>query len=243
MEPLIIGQANTGQADIRQADAAGRRLAGAWAFIAGAVVYVTFEGIAAAAWASPRYDYVANYISDLGVPDPQIYQGRDVDSPLAWLMNTGFVLDGVLFAAGAVLLSVLFAGVARWLFVSFAVLHGVGIVLVGVFNEAADAGSLHVTGAFLAIVFGNLTALVAGAAATRVGLPRWFAVFAVVLPVLGLLSEGVLLAGLTDARFDGLWERGGVYSVTAFQLLIGAAVLTAGARRTGRIAVDAPSTG
>jgi hypothetical protein len=149
----------------------------------------------------------------------------------------------VLFAVGAVLLAVIYVGVWRWLFVSFALVHAVGIVLVGFFDETADAGPTHVIGALLAIVFGNLTATVAGVAAVRAGLPRWFAVASIVLPVVGLLSEGVLLGGLTDPSLDGLWERGGVYTVTAFQLLIGAAVLTAGARRTGRIAVDDPSTG
>ncbi|GAB3605557.1 DUF998 domain-containing protein [Conyzicola nivalis] len=203
----------------------GRCSAGALAFIVGALQYVTLEAVAAAAWIEPRYDHAANYISDLGVPDAQIYGGRDVYSPLAWVMNTGFVLEGVFFVLGAVLLAVLFRGVSRWLFVGFAVLHGVGIVLVGLFNEAADAGPLHLIGALLAIVFGNLTALVAGVAAVRAGLPRWFSVASVVLPVVGLLSEGVLLAGLSDVRFDGLWERGGVYSVTVWQLLIGVAVL------------------
>ncbi|WP_411701082.1 DUF998 domain-containing protein [Conyzicola sp.] len=207
-------------------DAPGRRLAGALAFIVGALQYVTLEAIAAAAWTTPRYDYAVNYISDLGVPDAQIYGGRQVDSPLAWVMNTGFVLEGVFFVVGAVLLAGMFGGVSRWLFVGFAVLHGVGIVLVGLFDEAADAGPLHLIGAFLAIVFGNLTALVAGLAAVRAGLPRWFSIASVVLPVVGLLSESVLLAGLSDVRFDGLWERGGVYSVTVWQLLIGVAVLS-----------------
>jgi hypothetical membrane protein len=211
-------------------DASGRRLAGALAFIVGALQYVTLETVAAAAWTRPRYDYAANYISDLGVPEAQTYAGREVDSPLAWVMNTGFVLEGVFFVLGAVLLAGLFRGVSRFLFIGFAVLHGVGIVLVGIFNEAADAGPLHLIGALLAIVFGNLTALVAGLAAVRAGLPRWFAIGSVILPVLGLLSEGVLLFGLSEPGLDGLWERGGVYTVTAWQLLIGVAVL-AGLRR------------
>jgi hypothetical membrane protein len=213
-------------------DATGRRTAGAIAFLVGGLQYVTLEAIAAAAWTDPRYDYVSNYISDLGVPEAQVYQGREVDSPLAWVMNTGFVLEGVLVALGAVLLSVLFAPATRRLVVTFALLHGVGIVLVGLFDETADAGPTHLIGAFLAIVFGNLTALVVGIAALvgftrrRPGLPLWFAVASIALPVVGFASEGVLLAGPSEVRFDGLWERGGVYSVTLWQLLFGVAVLT-----------------
>ena len=220
-------------------DATVRRTAGAIAFLVGGLQYVTLEAVAAAAWTDPRYDYLSNYISDLGVARAQVYQGRTVDSPLAWVMNTGFVLEGLLFALGAVALSVLFGTAARRLVVTFALLHCVGIVLVGLFDETADAGPTHLAGAFLAIVFGNLTALAVGIA-TLVGrtrgravLPLWFAVASIGLPVLGFASEGVLLAGLADVRFDGLFERGGVYSVTVWQLLFGVAVLV-GLRQSAR---------
>jgi hypothetical membrane protein len=195
------------------------------AFIVGGLQYAALEAVAAFAWSSPPYDYVYNYISDLGVPDPQVYNGRDVDSPLAWVMNTGLVVHGLLFALGAVLLARLFAGAARRLFVAFALLHGVGIVLVGVFHEASGVALAHVAGAFLAILFGNLAALVAGLSWRTLGLPCWFGVAAVALPVVGLLSEVVLLAGLVDARFDGLFERGGVYSITVWEVLFGALML------------------
>jgi hypothetical membrane protein len=205
-------------------DASARRIAGAIVFVVTGLQYVTLEAIAAAAWTSPPYDYAYNYISDLGVPDRQLYDGRVVDSPLAWLMNTAFVLDGVLFVLAALLLGGLFAGVWRWLFLSFAVLHGVGSVLVGLFNEAADAGSLHLLGAFLSIVFGNLAVFVVGLTWRRLGIPGWLGVASLLLPVAGLLSEAVLFVS-TDPRLDGIWERGGVYSITVWELLFGVVLL------------------
>jgi hypothetical membrane protein len=205
-------------------DATGRQRAGAAVFIVAGLQYASLEAIAAAAWTSPPYDYASNYISDLGVPEPQLYDGRVVDSPLAWVMNTAFVLDGVLFALAAVLLGTLFSGIWRWLFLTFALLHGVGSVLVGLFNEAADAGSLHLLGALLSIVFGNLAVFVVGLSRRRLGLPPWLGIVSLMLPVLGLLSEAVLFV-TTDPAFDGLWERGGVYSITVWELLFGAAML------------------
>jgi hypothetical membrane protein len=205
-------------------DATGRRIAGALAFVVGGLQYAVLEGVAASAWRSPPYDYVSNYISDLGVADPQTYGGRVVDSPLAWVMNTGFVLEGLFFAVAAVLLSIAFSGASRALFVAFALLHAVGIVLVGFFDETT-AGGWHVGGAFASIVFGNLAALVAGLAWRRLGLPGWFGVLSVALPVVGLASEVVLLAGIADPDLDGLFERGGVYSITAWQVVFGAVVL------------------
>jgi len=205
-------------------DATGRQRAGAAVFILAGLQYASLELIAAAAWTSPPYDYAYNYISDLGVPDPQLYDGRVVDSPLAWAMNTAFVLDGVLFALAAILLSTLFSGAGRRLFVSFAVLHGVGSVVVGLVDEAADAGSLHLLGALLSIVFGNLAVFVVGLSRRRLGLPRWLGIVSLTLPVVGLLSEAVLFVSTGDA-LDGLWERGGVYSITVWELLFGAAML------------------
>ena len=208
-------------------DATARRTAGALAFVVGGLQYAVLESVAASAWRSPPYDYVSNYISDLGVADPQTYGGRVVDSPLAWVMNTGFVLEGLFFALGAVLLAALFGRVSRVVFTVFALSHTVGIVLVGFFDETT-AGHWHVGGAFLSIVFGNLTAVVVALCWRRAGLPRWFAVASVVLPVVGLASEIVLLAGLADPALDGLFERGGVYSITAWQILFGLVVLCAG---------------
>lgn len=202
-----------------------RRTVGAAAFILGGLQYVAAEAIAAAAWTNPRYSYTYNYISDLGVPQAQTYDGRVVNSPLAWVMNTGFILEGVLFVVGAVLLAPMFAGVRRHLFVSFALVHGVGIVLVGIFHEAADAGSLHLIGAFASIIFGNLTALLVGLSWRALGLPQWFGILCIVMPILGLASEVVLVAEVFGPELDGLWERGGVYSITAFEVLFGAVVL------------------
>jgi hypothetical membrane protein len=212
-----------------------RRVLGALAFILSGVQYVTLEAIAAAAWTIPPYNYVSNFISDLGVSQPQMFDGRDVNSPLAWVMNTGFVLEGVFFVAGALLLADLFRGKARAIFVAFAALHCIGIVLVGLFEETSEIALLHGSGAYLAIICGNLTALTAGLSCKRLGLPRWFGVISVVLPILGMLSEGMLLFNLTSESFDGLWERGGVYSVTAWQITFGAVVL-AHLRRTRRVA-------
>jgi len=207
-------------------DDAGRRISGALALLVGGLQYVVLEAVAASAWTRPRYDYAGNYISDLGVPLAQVYRGRDVNSPLAWAMNTAFVLQGVLFALGAALLAVMFTGTARRALLWFAGLHGVGFVLVGAFDEAAGVGPVHHGGAGVGVLFGNLAVIVVGVAAGRAELPRWFALTSVVLPVAGLLSEAVLFSALTPDRFDGMWERGGVYSIIGWQVLFGTVVLS-----------------
>ena len=61
------------------------------AWISGGLAYLILEAIAAAAF-RPHYSYTHNLISDLGAT-----------SPLAWLMNTAFCLQGTLFLVGAIL--------------------------------------------------------------------------------------------------------------------------------------------
>lgn len=70
-----------------------RRSAGA-VLVAGAMIFFLTEFIAAAAWTDPPYSYTYHYISDLGVRGPLVALGQLMNSPLAWVMNTGFFLFG-----------------------------------------------------------------------------------------------------------------------------------------------------
>ncbi len=62
---------------------------GGVALIAAALVFWGAEAIAASAWPTSSYSYIANVISDLGVPTHEIVKGEPIYSPLAWVMNGG----------------------------------------------------------------------------------------------------------------------------------------------------------
>ena len=195
-------------------------------------VYLLAEAVAATAF--DGYSYATNYISDLGVPEVGVYEGRTIDSPLAAVMNAGFLGEGVLFALAAVVAFwALPAGLARAGFLGLAVLHWFGLSLVGLVpgsTESIEAGvaHLHVIGAGMAIVAGNLAVIVAGSRMTRWGLPR-LRVPSVVLGSLGLLGLALLLLGqnLDDPLLLGLgtWERLAVYPFMLWQLVVGIALL------------------
>lgn len=208
-----------------------RRTAGVL-FISAAVVYVGSEAIAAAAF--PGYSYARNYISDLGVPETGTHDGRFLDSPLSAVMNVGFLLQGVLF-----LLAALIAARGRpvrvtapW--VGLAALHAVGITLVALVHggpQSVLSGiiAFHVVGAGLAIVCGNLASIAGGAALSG----RRFRAFSVGIAVVGLLCLlGLQLQpSLLGASLpDGVWERGSVYAITAWELVAGVVLV----RRTMR---------
>lgn len=48
-----------------------------------ALIFVGTEAIAAAGWRDPVYSYAYNYISDLGVPEVEAFQGRLINSSLS----------------------------------------------------------------------------------------------------------------------------------------------------------------
>ena len=61
------------------------------------MIHLAAEAITAAAWKSPSYGYADNWISDLGSATAGVFQGRELDSPLHVVMNSGFIIPGILF--------------------------------------------------------------------------------------------------------------------------------------------------
>lgn len=198
--------------------------------------YLIAEAIAASGF--PGYSYASNYISDLGVPERGVLQGRDLDSPLHAVMNAGFIGEGVLFLLGVVLL----VPYLRWRFSTIAMVvlgatHCVGIVLVGLVpgsEQNVMNGFIvwHGLGAVLAIASGNIVAIVAGRA---LGASRRVNLAGIALGTLGLVS-GVLLS-LHFVLPDGVWERASIYTFLAWQMVMACVLL-----RSKR-AIDAPFLG
>ncbi|WP_278312409.1 DUF998 domain-containing protein [Lolliginicoccus levis] len=206
---------------------------------AAAAWYLVCE--AAAAVAFPGYSYSRNYISDLGVPVPGVSGGRTIDSPLAWVMNAGFIGHGVLFVLGAFLLArAVPTGARRGLFLALALVHGAGIILVGAFPAELDTSSgatmgFHVVGAVMAIVGGNLALIAGGALVLRGAVPVPVRMASIGLGITGLACLVMLVAsqqaGSGIVLGEGAWERGAVYAVQAWELLVAATIATL--HRTG----------
>jgi len=100
------------------------------------------EQIAMSAWKLP-YSMSRNYISDLG----EVHCTTIECSPLHALMNSSFVLQGMLIFIGAILVRKLFpTNLLSQLALFFIMLSGVGVFLVGVAPEDAYA-TVHYAGA------------------------------------------------------------------------------------------------
>ncbi|MEV6717380.1 DUF998 domain-containing protein [Lentzea sp. NPDC051208] len=211
-----------------------------WAL--GSTWYLISEAVAASAF--PDYSYTRDYISDLGAVREGPLGERQIDSPLAEVMNLGFLHQGLFFLLGAVFLArAAPGGRGRSVFLVLAVVHAVGNGLVAIFHSGHTddlAAALHPVGAVMAILGGNL-AIVAAALLVRRHAVARIAGFALGgAGLTSLLALGFATASGTTLLFDnGTWERGSVYAITTWQLVAATVVLTTRCCRTG----EAPSSG
>lgn len=220
---------------------AALRLAAVTWLVAG-LMWLVLEAISAAGY--PGYSYARNYISDLGVPPAGAVQGRMIGSPRHALMNVNFIAHGILFLlAGLWLFRAVGAGRSRRVFLTLAIIYALGSALVGIFHGSAQADAegtsgLHFLGAALAIVGGNAALIVAGTTARRLGVPDSYRNASVIIGLLGLASI-ITLQAANPFALTGLWERGGVYSITFWEIGTGVAILIAGRHRARVPANDA----
>ncbi|SES00385.1 Protein of unknown function [Lentzea xinjiangensis] len=178
-------------------------------WVLGSTWYLLSEAVAASAF--PNYSYARNYISDLGAVRKDPLNERSVDSPLAEVMNLGFLHQGLFFLLGAVFAArALPAGRGRTAFVALAAAHAVGNVLVATFHsgqQAADGGTaaLHPIGAVMAILGGNLATVALAFLLHQHAVARFTRLAGFTLGGIGitsLLALGVTTASGTSLLFD-----------------------------------------
>ncbi|MEV4176943.1 DUF998 domain-containing protein [Nonomuraea sp. NPDC049709] len=193
-----------------------RRTAGAL-LIAGPVIFLLAEFIAAAAWTDPPYSYTYHFISNLGVHGPSTLFGQYMYSPLAWVMNTGFFLFGITILAGVAVLRGLL-GRHRWAALVPATLLAAGGVLLGLFPGSGEAmndgtGDFHALGAWAGFIGANVLAIMLGGMHRRVGLSPKIGRTLVTVGVIGLVSTVAYFADVISGAnvLVGLIERGAVH--------------------------------
>jgi hypothetical membrane protein len=186
--------------------------------ISGGLIFFLAEFIAAAAWTKPPYSYTYHYISDLGVHGPSVGFGQLMYSPLAWVMNAGFLLFGLTLFAGTAMLRGLRGG-RRTAVLIMALLMAVGGVLLALFHgtgETPDSGAVdfHSIGALLSIVGGNVLVIMLGRMHRYLGIGKNTGTAMVALGVFGLVSlVGFFAVAGTAFGLIGLVERCAVYPV------------------------------
>ena len=142
-------------------------------------------------------------------------------------MNVAFITQGAAFAlASALVVATLRPGRGAVAFLGFALLYGAGSATVGLFPSGGTGtpALIHFGGAAAAILSGNLAVIAAGVLWCRSRF-RVIGFTSILLGVAGLLSGGLLLChSMLGAQVffgAGTWERGAVYPIISWQLLVG----------------------
>ena len=199
---------------------------GAWIL---AAVYFVGQGIAQAAWRTP-YSLIDNWVSDLGsttcgatVADTYIC------SPLHAVMNSTFVLTGVLILVGLFLTWSVWPRrrLTTWGLVLLGV-AGAGTILIGLSPENVNV-FVHLVGA-LNIPAGNVAMILLGLAIwrDRRGM-AWFSLLAGVVGLLGMLAGPFLM--ILTGHGGGLAERMLLYPLIIWLIVFGLSVVADRVRR------------
>ncbi len=205
------------QAQTRTVYSAGQRRCAGTVLIASAVIFFLCEFVAAAAWTDYPYSYTYNYISDLGVRGPLTALDQYMDSPLAWVMNTGFFLFGIATFTGVALLRDL-PDRRGWGVRLLAAVVGIGGIVLAFFHgdgKADQSGTFdyHSLGALATIVGGNVLIILLGLMHHRIRVSHTFGRAMVGLGAFGLVSMLTFVSIAGANVLVGLVERCAVYPI------------------------------
>lgn len=201
-----------------------RYYAGAILWVLSVQYYVT-QVLVAAGWPQ-HYSWAYNTISDLANTSCHPYGNRLVCSPYHAWMNASFILLGITMAAGSVLLwKYLAVNRAARAGLGFLVIAGIGTVLVGLFPENT-VSALHITGAALPFVLGNLAIVMLGASLPK--LPMLLRGFSIILGLTGLAALALFMTQTYLGLGIGGMERIVAYPQSIWMIVTGLFLLLNG---------------
>ena len=145
-------------------------------------------------------------------------------------MNSGFIIQGLLFGLGTLLLSRTLTGRTRTFTAVMAVVVTIGYILVGTFHGSLQAQQngtlpLHFTGATLAILGANLLSLVLGIHWRKAPETRAVGITSIIVGSLGLIAMITLLLTFGAGLPSGAIERASVYTIVVWQVAVAIAMI------------------
>ncbi len=181
------------------------------------IQYFITQVVVAHAWIM-HYSLASNAISDLGNTVCGSYGGRYVCSPLHSLMNASFIMLGLTMATGAWLIYQEFQeSIGSLVGFSLMAIAGVGTVVVGLFPENT-VSSLHIFGAALPFLLGNIGLVVLG---RTLDLPKALRLFTLISGVVSLVALALLVSHhYLGIGFGGM-ERLTAYPQTLWLIVFG----------------------
>lgn len=188
-----------------------------------ALQFFAAQIIVQAVWTTP-FSLATNYISDLGNTACANYPAGSatyVCSPAHFVMNVSFALQGIIIIAGSLLIRPVLRNIAsKTVVFALLVLTGLGLIGVGAFPENVN-NDAHVYSAGLQFVTGNLALVLAGLTRMMPGTRERYAVFSVLLGVVGLAATVMFPIGIHLGLGVGGMERVAAYTVPVWLIWTG----------------------
>ena len=186
-----------------------------WAFILGGLYYIIAEAISATFFNDSLFNtYIFHTISELGIPN--------MNSPLSWLMNSAFILIGLLLLFGNFYKFKDFIIKNKVVFYIFSLIAAVGVIIVGLIHGGNPFTlGYHMLGAMMAILGGNILLVIISRSMEDFG---FYQKLTLLLGIFGLAAFWIMFFSMRNAYMP-VFERLSVYTLIIWFFLTGIHVL------------------
>lgn len=187
-----------------------RKVAGI-VFLIGGLYYILAEAVSAAFFNDSLFStYAFHTISELGIPNG--------NSPLFWLMNSAFILIGLMLITGYFYKFKDFIVKRKTVISIFILITGLGTVIVGLIHGGNPLTSgYHTLGAVMAILGGNILLVVISRSMGEFGL---YQKATLALGAVGLIAFWIMFF-IMGTSYMPVFERLSVYTLTIWNLMAG----------------------
>ena len=183
-----------------------------YVFVLGSLYYIIAEAISAAFFNASLFNtYVFHTISELGIPN--------ANSPMFWLMNSAFILIGLMLIFGNFYSLKDCIVKNRIAFFVLTLVTGFGVVIVGLIHGGNPFTlGYHMLGAMMAILGGNVLLVIISRSMVEF---EGFQKATLTLGIIGIIAFWIMFFNMKSIYMP-VFERLSVYTLIIWSFLTGA---------------------
>lgn len=184
-------------------------------FIIGSLYYIIAEAVSATFFKASIFEtYIFHTISELGIPNP--------NSPLFWLMNSAFILIGLVLLFGSFYRLKDFIVKNKIIYYIFSLITALGVIIVGLIHGGNPLTSgYHTLGAVMAILGGNILLILVSRSMDEF---EAYKKSTLILGIVGLIIFWVMFFSIKSIYMP-VYERLSVYTLIIWSFLTGVYLL------------------
>lgn len=184
-------------------------------FIVGSLYYIIAEAVSATFFKASIFEtYIFHTISELGIPNP--------NSPLFWLMNSAFILIGLVLLFGSFYRLKDFIVKNKIIYYIFSLITALGVIIVGLIHGGDSLTSgYHTLGAVMAILGGNILLILVSRSMNEF---EAYQKSTLILGIFGLIIFWVMFFSISSIYMP-VYERLSAYTLIIWSFLTGVYLL------------------